>query len=388
MSIVNEPAIAIIPARGGSKGIPNKNLQTVGGITLLARTISACLQSASLASVYVSTDSEEIAAVALRSGAKVIRRPAEISGDSASSESALLHALDEIEKQTSLPKDVLFAQCTSPFISHADIDASLGFLQNYDSALTVTHNHAFIWRRDSFGNAIGINHDSAIRLPRQQLDPEYKETGAVYAMKVEQFRKSGHRFFGRIGMYEVPAVRSMEIDEPEDLRLANILELQGKSLPRAESLQAIKAIVFDFDGVMTDDQVYITETGEEMVMASRSDGMGISALKNAGLKLLILSKERNPVVARRAEKLQIEVIQACDNKLEALTEWLSKNKLPLSQCAYVGNDINDLQCMQAVKLAIAPIDAHPLATQAAHWRLTRAGGKGAIRELSDAIINC
>ena len=387
MSIVNKSAIAIIPARGGSKGIPNKNLQTVGGVTLLARTISACLQSASITSVYVSTDSDEIAAVASSCGAQVIHRPASLSGDNASSESALLHALDEIEKQSSLPQNVLFAQCTSPFILHADIDGVLGLLQNHDSALTVTYNHAFIWRRDRSGNAIGINHDSAIRLPRQQLDPEYKETGAVYAMNVEQFRKSGHRFFGRIGMYEVPAERSMEIDELEDLRLANVLELQGKSLPSAESLRAIKAIVFDFDGVMTDDQVYITETGEEMVMASRSDGMGISALKSAGLKLLILSKERNPVVAKRAEKLQIEVIQSCDNKLEALTEWLSKNQLPLSQCAYVGNDINDLQCMKAVRLAIAPVDAHPLAGQAAHWRLTRAGGKGAIRELSDAIIN-
>jgi N-acylneuraminate cytidylyltransferase len=387
MSIVNKLAIAIIPARGGSKGIPNKNLQTVGGVTLLARTISACLQSASITTVYVSTDSEEIAAVASSCGAQVVRRPASLSGDNASSESALLHALDEIEKQTSLPQNVLFAQCTSPFISHEDIDGVVGLLQKYDSALTVTHNHAFIWRRDSSGNAIGINHDSAIRLPRQQLEPEYKETGAVYGMNIEQFRKSGHRFFGRIGMYEVPAERSMEIDEPEDLRLANVLDLQSKSQPSAESLRAIKAIVFDFDGVMTDDQVYITETGEEMVMASRSDGMGISALKNAGLKLLILSKERNPVVTKRAEKLQIEVIQSCDNKLEALTEWLSKNQLPLSQCAYVGNDINDLQCMQAVRLAIAPVDAHPVAAQAAHWRLTRAGGKGAIRELSDAIIN-
>jgi len=388
MSIVAKSAIAIIPARGGSKGIPNKNLQTVGGVTLLARTISACLKSESIATVYVSTDSDVIAAVALNNGAQVIRRPADISGDTASSESALLHSLNEIEKTSSLPKNVLFAQCTSPFITHTDIDGILDLLKDHDSALTVTHNHAFIWRKDNTGNAIGINHDSAIRLPRQQLDPEYKETGALYAMNIDQFRKCGHRFFGRIGMYEVPADRSMEIDEPEDLRLANTLEIQEKSMPSRESLQAIKAVVFDFDGVMTDDQVYITETGEEMVMASRSDGMGISALKNAGLKLLILSKERNPVVARRAEKLQIEVIQACDNKLEALTEWLSKNQLPLSQCAYVGNDINDLQCMQAVKLAIAPIDAHPLATQAAHWRLTRAGGKGAIRELSDAIINC
>jgi YrbI family 3-deoxy-D-manno-octulosonate 8-phosphate phosphatase len=387
MSLVNNSAIAIIPARGGSKGIPNKNLQTVGGITLLARTVSACLKSDSITAVYVSTDSDEIAAVALKSGAQVIRRPADISGDTASSESALLHALNEIEKTSSLPSNVLFAQCTSPFISHTDIDGILQLLKDHDSALTVTHNHAFIWRRDNSGNAIGINHDSAIRLPRQQLDPEFKETGALYAMNIDQFRKSGHRFFGRIGMYEVPVDRSMEIDDPEDLRLANTLEIQEKGMPSRESLQSIKAIVFDFDGVMTDDQVYITETGQEMVMASRSDGMGISALRNAGLKLLILSKERNPVVARRAEKLQIEVIQACDNKLEALTKWLSKNQLLLSQCAYVGNDINDLQCMQAVKLAIAPIDAHPQATQAAHWRLTRAGGKGAIRELSDAIIN-
>ena len=387
MSLVNNSAIAIIPARGGSKGIPNKNLQTVGGITLLARTVSACLKSDSITAVYVSTDSDEIAAVALKSGAQVIRRPADISGDTASSESALLHALNEIEKTSSLPSNVLFAQCTSPFISHTDIDGILGLLNDHDSALTVTHNHAFIWRRDNSGNAIGINHDSAIRLPRQQIDPEFKETGALYAMNIDQFRKSGHRFFGRIGMYEVPVDRSMEIDDPEDLRLANTLEIQEKGMPSRESLQSIKAIVFDFDGVMTDDQVYITETGQEMVMASRSDGMGISALRNAGLKLLILSKERNPVVARRAEKLQIEVIQACDNKLEALTKWLSKNQLLLSQCAYVGNDINDLQCMQAVKLAIAPIDAHPQATQAAHWRLTRAGGKGAIRELSDAIIN-
>ena len=387
MSLVNNSAIAIIPARGGSKGIPNKNLQTVGGITLLARTVSACLKSDSITAVYVSTDSDEIAAVALNSGAQVIRRPADISGDTASSESALLHALNEIEKTSSLPSNVLFAQCTSPFISHTDIDGILQLLKDHDSALTVTHNHAFIWRRDNSGNAIGINHDSAIRLPRQQLDPEFKETGALYAMNIDQFRKSGHRFFGRIGMYEIPVDRSMEIDDPEDLRLANTLEIQEKGMPSRESLQSIKAIVFDFDGVMTDDQVYITETGQEMVMASRSDGMGISALRNAGLKLLILSKERNPVVARRAEKLQIEVIQACDNKLEALTKWLSKNQLLLSQCAYVGNDVNDLQCMQAVKLAIAPIDAHPQATQAAHWRLTRAGGKGAIRELSDAIIN-
>jgi YrbI family 3-deoxy-D-manno-octulosonate 8-phosphate phosphatase len=105
------------------------------------------------------------------------------------------------------------------------------------------------------------------------------------------------------------------------------------------------------------------------------------------MNLLILSKERNPVVSKRANKLQIDVIQACDDKLIALQGWLAEVGVPLSECAYVGNDINDIECMKAVRLAIAPEDCHPLVAQIAHWRLKRAGGKGAIRELSDRFTN-
>ena len=387
MSPMNPSAIAIIPARGGSKGIPNKNLATVGGISLLARTISACKLSTKISTTYVSTDSDEIAKVAIECGAEVIRRPQSIAGDSASSESALLHALDEIANTRSLPKYLLFAQCTSPFIQHQDVDGILAVVESFNCALTVTHNHGFLWKQDQDGNAVGINHDSLVRLPRQQLDAEFRETGALYAMEIDEFRKTKHRFFGRIGMFEIPNERSIEIDEPGDLRLANLLDEQHQLEPADELINKIKAIVFDFDGVMTDDQVYITETGEEMVMASRSDGMGISALKSAGMNLLILSKERNPVVAKRANKLQIDVIQACDDKLIALQGWLAEVGVPVSECAYVGNDINDIECMKAVRLAIAPEDCHPLVAQIAHWRLKRAGGKGAIRELSDRFTN-
>ena len=387
MSHMNPTAIAIIPARGGSKGIPDKNLATVGGISLLARTISACKLSTKISATYVSTDSDAIAKVAIECGAEVIRRPQAIAGDSASSESALLHALDEIANVGSLPKYLLFAQCTSPFIHQQDVDGILAVVESFNCALTVTHNHGFLWRQDQHGNAVGINHDSQVRLPRQQLDAEFRETGALYAMEIDEFRKTKHRFFGRIGMFEIPNERSIEIDEPADLRLANLLDEQHQSTPVDELINEIKAIVFDFDGVMTDDQVYITETGEEMVMASRSDGMGISALKSAGMHLLILSKERNPVVTKRANKLQIEVIQACDNKLAALQDWLDAIGVQLSECAYVGNDINDIECMKAVRLAIAPVDCHPLVAQVAHWRLNRAGGKGAIRELSDRFTN-
>ena len=148
MSPMNPSAIAIIPARGGSKGVPNKNLAPVGGISLLARTISACKLSTKISTTYVSTDSDEIAKVAIECGAEVIRRPQSIAGDSASSESALLNALDEIANTRSLPKYLLFAQCTSPFIQHQDVDGILAVVESFNCALTVTHNHGFLWKQD------------------------------------------------------------------------------------------------------------------------------------------------------------------------------------------------------------------------------------------------
>jgi N-acylneuraminate cytidylyltransferase len=156
--------------------------------------------------------------------------------------------------------------------------------------------------------------------------------------------------------------------------------------PKHELLKNIEAVVTDFDGVHTDNLVYVDENGIESVRCSRSDGMGIAALKEAGLKLLILSKERNPVVARRGEKLNVEVIQGCDNKLETLKEWLSSHNISSQQCIYVGNDINDLECLQYVGISVSPADAHESVSHAVAWKLSRIGGHGAIREMSDVLI--
>jgi YrbI family 3-deoxy-D-manno-octulosonate 8-phosphate phosphatase len=156
--------------------------------------------------------------------------------------------------------------------------------------------------------------------------------------------------------------------------------------PKISSLQKIEAVVMDFDGVHTDDLVYVDEHGNESVRCSRSDGMGITALKEAGFKLLILSKERNPVVSRRGEKLNVEVIQGCDNKLGALQKWLALHNLSSQQCIYVGNDINDLECLQYVGISVSPVDAHGSVSHAVAWKLSKMGGNGAIREMSDALI--
>ena len=157
-------------------------------------------------------------------------------------------------------------------------------------------------------------------------------------------------------------------------------------IPKYTSLITVKAVVMDFDGVHTDNLVYVDQNGIESVRCSRSDGMGIAALREAGFKLLILSKERNPVVSRRGEKLNVEVIQGCDDKLEALKVWLASQNISSQQCIYVGNDINDLECLQFVGISVSPSDAHESVSHAVTWRLSNLGGRGAIREMSDVLI--
>ncbi len=218
--------LAIIPARGGSKGIPRKNLQTVGGMTLVGRSIHEALRSRSIRAAAVSTDDDEIAAEASRHGASIIRRPTEISGDRASSESALLHALDSIEASgNKLPDILVFLQCTSPLTLAEDIDNAVEKLisEEADACLTACRFHYFVWKNAGDGAAYGINHDKSVRLPRQQREPEFLENGAIYVMRVSGFRAAQHRFFGKTVLSEMPASRCFEIDEPADLAMAEAL---------------------------------------------------------------------------------------------------------------------------------------------------------------------
>jgi len=145
----------------------------------------------------------------------------------------------------------------------------------------------------------------------------------------------------------------------------------------------IKAIAFDFDGVFTDNRVYVMENGEEAVACNRSDGMGISMLNARGIPLVIISTEKNPVVAARGAKLNLEVIQGVDDKLPRLIDWAGVNGLTLNQIAFLGNDVNDVGCLKKAGLGIAVADAYPAALDAADFILTKKGGHGAVREMVD-----
>lgn len=384
-----EKVLAIIPARGGSKGIPRKNVRLLNGKPLIAYSIEQALRTPAITRVVVSTDDPEIGAVAQQYGAEVVWRPAEISGDTASSESALLHVLDYLAQTEGYePELVVFLQCTAPLTLAEDISGTIQALldQEADTAVAVVPFHYFLWKRDDEGNATGINHDKHTRLPRQQQAPQYLEAGAVYVMRTSGFRQAKHRFFGKTALYVMPAERRLEIDEPIDFKIAEALLAERQKRERLQALpRPVTALVLDFDGVFTDNRVIVDESGREAVLCDRSDGLGISRLKRLGVPILVLSTERNPVVQRRCKKLGIECIQGLSDKLSTLKEWALVHTMSLSQIVYVGNDDNDVACMQAVGCGVAVADAYPSARAAAHFVLEAPGGHGAIREVADLI---
>ncbi|MFB7890850.1 cytidylyltransferase domain-containing protein [Microbacterium sp. NPDC056044] len=383
--------VAIIPARGGSKGIPRKNLQRVGGVPLVARAVEAARRCPAVDRVVVTTDDVDIAAVAAEWGAEVVERPADLAGDLASSESALVHALETLEARKVDAGVLVFLQATSPFI---DVDALTAAVQlvrsrRRDSVFSAVETYGFLWEKGIGSAAEPVNHEIDVRPRRQDREPHYLETGAFYVMRAAGFRAANHRFFGSVGIAEVAPRTAIEIDTLDELELARALApLVDRDAfgARAGSIP-VDAVVTDFDGVHTDDTVHVDQNGVESVTVSRSDGMGVGMLRAAGIPFLILSTEANPVVAARARKLGVDVRQAAADKAAVLREWAGERGIPLSRIAYLGNDVNDLGCLEIVGWPVAVPDAHPLVLSTARVVLDHSGGAGAVRDLAERVLN-
>jgi N-acylneuraminate cytidylyltransferase len=419
--------IAVIPARGGSKGIPRKNVIEIAGKPMLAWNIEAAKASRFVDAVYVSTDDAEIAEVARHYGAGVIDRPAELANDTATSESALVHALELVKAEGDEPDLLVFMQCTSPLTATEDIDNAIQKLldEKADSCLTVTDFHYFVWKEQADGTADGINHDKRFRPRRQDREPQFVENGAIYVMKVPGFLAANHRFFGKTVISKMPQERCFEIDEPVDLKIAEgmLLEALGsrrlalgaqstalgsrrealginldspmpsaqRPAPNAPCLmpnaRPPAAVLFDFDGVFTNNKVYLDETGRESVRCDRSDGWGLAQLKKSGIKIAVLSTEVNPVVSARCKKLGLECRQGLgEKKFEAFVNWCAENEIAPEDTIFVGNDANDAECLKAAGCGVVPADAYPEAIAVADKILKRNGGEGAVRELCEEVM--
>jgi CMP-N,N'-diacetyllegionaminic acid synthase len=217
-------SVAIILARGGSKGIPKKNIIDFCGKPLLAWTIEQC-RDGGVDKVYVSSDSDKVLEVGEKYGATSIKRPEGLSGDTATSESGWLHALEVIEEKTTSLDWILAPQVTSPLRSTDDIQNGLEIAKsgNFDSLFSCSIAEDLFFWEESSGNFDSVNYDWRNRKRRQDIPKQYIENGSFYLFRPEVLRKNNNRFGGRIGVVEMEFWKMFEIDSMDDLRMCSAL---------------------------------------------------------------------------------------------------------------------------------------------------------------------
>jgi len=229
---MSDRVVAIIPARGGSKGLPGKNIRTFAGKPLITHTIEHALEADSVDAVYVSTDDADIAKVACGAGAIVIDRPADLAGDTATTESAVEHALGVIEP---VPSIIVLLQATSPLRPEGAVAGALERFKagGFDSLLSISPSHRFFWKVE--GDEAVAEYDFANRPRRQDITPEdarFVENGSLYVFTREHFEDSGNRLGGKIGYVVFPEEFASEIDTAADFTALEALAVQSNRTQR------------------------------------------------------------------------------------------------------------------------------------------------------------
>lgn len=397
--------LAIIPARGGSKGIPRKNIRDFAGYPLIAYSIKAATSSQWVTRTIVSTDDAEIAEIAQAFGAEIpFLRPAAIAEDSTLDLPVYQHALQTLQESEGYQPDlVVQLRPTSPIRPLNLVDQAIELILANPQADSVRgvvpsgQNPYKMWKVDSSSGFMqgllavdGIT--EPYNAPRQRLPQTFWQTGHIDVIRPEVILKQ-HSMSGKniLPLFIDPDY-TVDIDKPSDWQKAEWLvwygglEMVNPGNQRRPLPEVVQLIVFDFDGVMTDNRVFVNEMGVESVAANRGDGMGIGLLKKAGIAAMVLSKEINPVVAARCKKLHLPFIQGVDDKPVVLTNYLSEHKIDPRHVVFVGNDINDVPCFPIVGCAVAVADSHPSALRSADIILQSKGGYGAVREICDRIL--
>lgn len=396
--------LALIPARGGSKSIPHKNIRPLAGIPLVAYSIVAARQSKLVTRIIVSTDDEEIARIARQYNAETpFLRPAEYSQDNTLDFPVFTHALNWLKDNENYQPDILVQlRPTSPLRPPGMLDQAIQILLDHPDADSVRgvipsgQNPYKMWRITKQGymspllTLPGVT--EPYNAPRQALPQTCWQTGHVDAIRLSTILEKNSLSGDIIYPLQVDPRYAVDIDTLRDWQRAEWLIQQG-DLPivqpghvRRQLPERIDLLVFDFDGVMTDDRVWVDQEGRESVAANRRDGLGIAMLHNAGIPMIVLSTETNPIVAARCHKLGLTALQGLGDKRAALAALLQERKLDPSHVVYVGNDVNDLPCFPLVGYVAVVADAHPEVISQADLVLTCKGGRGAVRELCDRIL--
>ena len=401
--------LALIPARGGSKGIPRKNIRDFAGYPLIAWSIAAGLQAHTVNRVIVSTDDNEIAAVARACGAETpFMRPPELAQDRTTDLPVFEHALKWLEDIEGYKPDIVVQlRPTSPVRPKDCVDDAVRVLiENVDAdcvrgVVPAGQNPHKMWRFNGYDKPIkplleveGIT--EPYNAPRQILPPVYWQTGHIDAIRTATITRRHSLTGNTIYPLVLDPRYIVDIDTPADWAKYESLVYHGgldMVMPANKSRRAmpkkIQLVICDFDGVLTDNKVWTDQNGTEMVAAYRSDSLRIRELREKGIEVMILSSEPNPVVMARAKKMGVEAIHGVGilEKGNALRKVLEQKRVEAENVVYIGNDLNDLPCFEIVGWSVAVADAFPQVIRTADHVLSRAGGQGAVRELCDLILN-
>ena len=383
--------VAFLPLRGGSKSIPGKNIRLIEGKPLALWVIEAASACPLIDAVFVATDDERIRAAiesARLSRVNVIGRSNATATDTASTESAMLEFAREREFER-----VILLQATSPLTTAEDLSGGIHRYEasGADSLLSVVEQKRFMWAEKD-GNAVPLNYNPLSRVRRQDFAPYLVENGAFYICRREDLLRTSCRISGRIATYTMPEETYYELDEPSDwLIIESILRTRRPASNQEQAFtdraRRVRLVLTDVDGVLTDAGMYYSERGDELKKFNTRDGKGLELLRLAGIKTGIITAESTAMVANRARKLRLDhLFQGVADKLSALQTLLAETGLTASEVAYIGDDVNDVEVLQAAGLSACPADAVPAAKAAAFYHCGAKGGEGCVREFAEKIL--
>lgn len=381
--------IALIPARGGSKSIPLKNIKKIAGKPLIYWTIEAAINCSKIDKVYLSTDSEKIIDTAKMIESKkfeIIGRSPETATDTASTESVMLEFASFHDFE-----NLILIQATSPLLTAKELEEAIAIFEGSkaDSLLSVVEQQRFIWKKSSDSLVKPLNYDPLNRPRTQNFEGYLVENGAFYITSKKLLQETECRISGNITYYKMPEDTYYEIDEPEDWEIIEKLLLSRKKINQSlgTKLKNIKLLITDVDGVLTDCGMYYSEYGDELKKFNTRDGMGIQLLREYGIKTAIITKENTKIVESRAKKLKVDdVHQGIDNKLIVFEELRKKYNLDYSEVVYVGDDINDIPVLEKTGISFCPNDAIDEVKDVCDYVLSKKGGEGTIREIVELVI--
>lgn len=378
---------ALILARGGSKGIKLKNIKTLAGQPLISWALRAAIDSGEFDSVWVSTDHDEIARISEEWGAQVHRRSSHASRDQATSIEAVKEFLD-------LHPEVKFVgqiQGTSPCLHPSHLQTACHMIRNlgYESVFSVTRRHLFRWTEIPSDQPVSTtpqNLNPAKRPRRQDWNGELYENGSFYFATAELLKK-GLFQGGKVGYCEMQPEYSVDIDTDIDWPIAEQRVIKfgyfGKTKP-----QGVKLAVFAADGVLIDNQINFTASGEEFRSFNLSDSIGINRLKAKGVEVRVIAEEESATHTKLAARFGITLatVDSKSDRADLLDTWRKELGLHWNQVAYMGHDFPDEECMKRVGIGGAPSDAQTSIMTTAKFVSKAPGGRGGAREFCDHLL--